>query len=245
MKKIFSILLAVALACGAASAQYCPSTQGQTLVYHSVNTKEKTDETYKSTVVSAEKDAEGVLSVRMKETHTSPENPLEEMSVFTGFRFNPADTVTTVIMMSAPDFKDLMVKQVKDMLYASGQYPSDSDMQQFADALKVSGELAFPIPANPVNGAVFDKSVLRTSVMGQNIVMRISKGSYLGRETVETPAGKFDCAKLTYAVKNTGMGNAPEIITTAWYADGVGLVRSTETDKKGNEVSSEELIEIK
>lgn len=52
-------------------------------------------------------------------------------------------------------------------------------------------------------------------------------------ETIETPAGKFDCAKLTYTMNMRFMGNRT-LKCTEYLAKGVGLVKTEQFDEKGN-----------
>ncbi|MBA4851197.1 hypothetical protein [Emticicia sp. BO119] len=52
-------------------------------------------------------------------------------------------------------------------------------------------------------------------------------------ETVETPAGKFDCAKITYTMNMKFMGNRT-MKCAEYIAKGVGLVKSEQFDEKGN-----------
>jgi hypothetical protein len=52
-------------------------------------------------------------------------------------------------------------------------------------------------------------------------------------ETVETPAGKFDCVKLTYTMNMKFMGNRT-LKCVEYLAKGVGMVKTEQFDEKGN-----------
>ena len=244
MKKIFSFMLAAAMGCAAVFAQYCPDSQGRTFKFSATNADGKVADEYTSVVESVEKNADGVLSVRIKETHMNPESPLDEIVMYNGYRFNPNDTVTTAILIFPDDFKDMLLQMIKAGAEAAGQFVSDKDMEALAESTKVKGELTLPLTPNAVADQPFEKATMRTTILGQNMIMRITKGMYLGTETIETPAGKFDCLKMSYVMKNTGMGNAPDAYITDWYAPGIGPVRRVQTDKKGKVESTDQLIEM-
>lgn len=52
-------------------------------------------------------------------------------------------------------------------------------------------------------------------------------------ETIETPAGKFECVKLTYTMNVKFMGNRT-LKCTEYLAKGIGLVKTEQFDEKGN-----------
>ncbi|RYU96337.1 TapB family protein [Emticicia agri] len=52
-------------------------------------------------------------------------------------------------------------------------------------------------------------------------------------ETIETPAGKFECAKITYTMNMKFMGNRT-LKCVEYLAKGVGMVKTEQFDEKGN-----------
>lgn len=58
------------------------------------------------------------------------------------------------------------------------------------------------------------------------------KGEYTGNETVETPAGKFECIKVKYTVRTKALITFDTSEVTEWYAKGIGLVKHEEKSKK-------------
>ncbi len=66
-----------------------------------------------------------------------------------------------------------------------------------------------------------------------NMTIEIVDRKVEGRETVETPAGTFDCYKINQTTK-TKMLVSKTFTSTEWYAEGVGIVKSESYDKKGN-----------
>jgi hypothetical protein len=54
----------------------------------------------------------------------------------------------------------------------------------------------------------------------------------LAEETLNTPAGKFDCFKISQKVFMKTLGKI-EINSIEWYSEDVGMVKSETYDKKG------------
>ncbi len=89
---------------------------------------------------------------------------------------------------------------------------------------------------------------VKMSVSGINMMDRnfdIKNRKVDGRESVTTPAGTFDCVKISYTTESTGKsGNTSKPLQTAiWYATDVGMVK-TENYKDGKVSSSQVLVKI-
>lgn len=65
----------------------------------------------------------------------------------------------------------------------------------------------------------------------------------LGFETIETPAGKFECVKISYDYK-LKMILTKTMSAVEYLAKGVGVVKSEQYDKKGNLASSSLLTKL-
>jgi hypothetical protein len=244
MKKLFTLALAVFAACVGISAQYCSTTKGQVLKFHQTSQELKADFDVTTTIIAVDRDDNGVISVRQEEKQPSHENAFEDQITYSGFRYNPADTTTTVILMAAGDFKKLFVDGIRAMAAQAGQYLTADQLNEINDALKTSGELALQFSPNAAVGSKIPSAKLSCSAEGQSIDVRVTKALFQGFEEVETPAGKFNCAKLTYMMRYVGMGLTPDEYVTSWYAEGVGLVREIYADKKGNQNSETILTSI-
>ena len=69
---------------------------------------------------------------------------------------------------------------------------------------------------------------------------------YQGFERLKTPAGEFDCIKLTYTMKaNMLLFFSETVNITEWYALGIGLVKSEEYENKEKTKTVNTLIDIK
>jgi len=244
MKKIVTLAIALLVACAGASAQLCSTKEGQKITYKQIEGKEKEKKELAatSTVVKVETAADGVVSVRMEDKTSDPSNPLHENTMYSGYRFNPSDTTTTNVIMAADDFKEFIISMMVQGAEAQGHFVSESELAEVNKMIKVSGEMALPLKPNAVAGQTFPNSTLRCNMGPQSMKLLLCKGKYQGREEIETPAGKFNCVKVEYQVRSTGMGpDTPDQYVTAWYAEGIGMVRQIDADKKGN-VRSEQII---
>jgi hypothetical protein len=120
--------------------------------------------------------------------------------------------------------------------FASDQMPVNADMK-----VTVTGDqLAYP--ANLSAGdKLKDASINAKTQMGgmtlMNMDMTISNRQVAGNETVTTPAGTFDCVKLTYTIQMKLMGNRT-LTATEWLAPGAGVVKTEQYDDKGRKVGS-------
>lgn len=239
MKTIVTIALAMIMAVSA-SAQMFSTTEGKTFTYKESNLEDKKEETSTVTIKSVTKADDGVLTINMEEKEMAP---FGEFITHMSATYNPATDITTYNVMTAEEFQNSMMEVLRQMVVASGQYPTDKDMEELRAQMQMSGGLV--IPLNPAAEAAtpFDKSTVRCLLGGmQKLSLAISKGVYEGTETVETPAGKFDCLKLSYQMKTAMGGPVENHQITEWYAKGTGLVKQVTTDKKGK-VLKETLLE--
>lgn len=237
MKKFFLLIVALMAVATTASAQYLCNTPGTVLTYRETNPKEKIDQTYKASVIEATTGEDGTIAVRIEEKHPVPGNRLAEITGFVSYSYNPADSVTSVVLMTPDDFKTTLAESIRQMASQAGQSISDSQIAEILDAAKVSGNLTVTLDPNAAVDSKFANSTLRCSMMGQMMSFRLTKGLYKGTETVETEAGKFDCIKITYLL------SSPEGVQyiTQWFAPGIGMVRETDCNKKG-EILAEQIL---
>lgn len=100
--------------------------------------------------------------------------------------------------------------------------------------------------AYPANMKVGDKlkdanikvsSSLPSGMTLMNITANISNRKVDTFETIDTPAGKFDCLKITYTLNVKFMGNRT-LSCTEYLAKGVGVIKQEQFDDKGKKQSS-------
>ncbi|MCB0579597.1 MAG: hypothetical protein KDD10_09860 [Phaeodactylibacter sp.] len=101
----------------------------------------------------------------------------------------------------------------------------------------VEGE-AFVIPGKMKPGQALPdaKTNIRAAAKGINIVdmtVTVTDRKVAGQERVTTPAGTFDCYKISQTTE-VRMMLAKSFASVEYYAEGVGLVRSETYDQQGN-----------
>jgi len=115
--------------------------------------------------------------------------------------------------------------------------------------LEVSSE-NLSIPSNLKEGQTLPDATIDVKVVNQGmklltIHMIIKNRKVAGFEKVTTPAGTFDCVKLTNDAE-TKMGFIKITTSTAqWMAEGVGVVKTENYDKKGKLENYSLVTEIK
>ncbi|MDE6121113.1 MAG: hypothetical protein K2F63_04930, partial [Muribaculaceae bacterium] len=119
MKTISTLALALMLGCSAASAQFCCTTEGKTFTYAESIPEEKIE--YKSTakVLAVETAADGVVTVRMEEKEPLPGPIPTDLTSYSVYTFNPADKVTTNVIMTADDFKTTMLEVIREQVLSA------------------------------------------------------------------------------------------------------------------------------
>jgi len=125
------------------------------------------------------------------------------------------------------DFKSLMNNQVFEQF-------KEMDMD-----LDISGT-NIQIPNNLSPGQTLpDAELIMTMSMASVTIkmeIKITNRKVVGNETISTSAGTFDCILIT-SDRELKMGMNRTISSKQWLAEGVGMVKSEEYDKKGNLVS--------
>ena len=245
MKKLFMLAFSVVIGATGLSAQYFSTTQGTQLFYKSVVTGEEGEKSLKSTMISVETDANGVINARAEDVQTDSANPLLDVKTYRNYSYNPETDVTKIVFMTAEDFKDFVVSMISKGAAAAGQPLSEMDLADFTKSLTSKGSLEFDIDPKAAPDTKLPKSTLRLNAGMMSMRANLWEGKFLGTETVTVPAGTYDCIKISYSmVMSSPEGNEKRNITD-WYAKGIGLVKSIETDKKGNVNSEDVLTEIK
>ncbi len=117
--------------------------------------------------------------------------------------------ISSDVMPKSPDMK---ITVTGDQMI----YPRD---------MKVGDELK--------NASINVKTGFEGGLTIMNMNANITNRKVEAYETVETPAGKFDCAKITYTMNMKFMGNRT-LKCVEYLAKGLGLVKTEQFDEKGN-----------
>ncbi|WP_337042518.1 TapB family protein [Emticicia sp. 17c] len=229
MKKIFSILVALTLLLNfnTAFSQDCGGyfnfKKGMKVEMTSYDKKNKPTLTTRYEVLEYSPDAGG-MSVKFAHEIYDAKNKLLSKSESTG-KCVDGDYYTDIRNISAdmmPKSPDIKVSVTGDQMV----YPRD---------LKVGDTLK--------DASVNIKSGFEGGMTIMNMNANIANRKVEAYETIETPAGKFECAKLTYDLAMKFMGNR-KLKCVEYLAKGVGLVKLEQFDEKGNRQSYMELTKI-
>ena len=87
------------------------------------------------------------------------------------------------------------------------------------------------------------KSSLESGMTLMTLTANITDRQVAGMETVDTPAGRFDCVKITYTMNVRLMGNRT-LKGTEYLAKGIGVVKSEQVNEKGQKQSSMMLTKL-
>ena len=120
-------------------------------------------------------------------------------------------------------------------------------MEQFKDMeIEISGTNLF-IPNKLDVGSDLPDAEMNMAIKGSPIAMnmgvKITNRQVSGQETITTPAGTYNCVVLSYDFE-TKMGIKVSGSAKQWLAEGVGMVRSEDYNKKGKLISWTELTEF-
>jgi len=149
----------------------------------------------------------------------------------------------------------LIVKGDFDMQCKNGQIYADvrniaSDMTPAADAeVSITGD-KLTYPHNLTAGQKLDdvecemKQTLSSGMTIFTVKMNITNRKVEGFETITTPAGTFDCVKISYDYDTKMSFMKKQGRSVEYLAKGVGLVKVESFDKKGKKESSQLLTKL-
>lgn len=238
-----TVLAVFAALAASASAQYVCTQPGTALNYtHHMAEGDHTTTSTDSIVANTEEG--GKHTVTMKSYLHTEDAFADDVVLTSTASYTTADEPTEIVMLTADEFKTMIVGVFKKVLQDQGQY-SESVMEEISNGFKAKGELTLTLNPKAAQDEKIAPSRLRLDMGMQAASMFISNGKVAGFETVECKAGKFEnCIKVTYEERETSPEGSKKAFATAWYAPEVGLVKEIKADKKGNEIESQELVSI-
>ena len=221
--KNYVLLLVCMLSAIAASAQYCSIQKGQKLYYEVLTGKKKT-ETYTS-VVNVEKVNDFVpkMNEKMKDTLFYQ-------------KVAYANNNTLIYLQDGESMKDNICGMMAEAL-------NKKDMTSAKAKFDTNGKICLLLNEKRQKGEKIESDEMTIRI--KPVTMTVSmKGQYEGTETISTPAGKFDCVKVTYSMKVKFFMFSDESQVTEWYAKGVGLVKHEESSRKLGQKMTKTLTKI-
>lgn len=163
-------------------------------------------------------------------------------------------TVATDVYVSAdaatPAQKTSVDYNVKDDAYVinlKDAFASVIGTMEDVNISELSGEMIYPKDLEKGKDCGNATIKFAAKIMGMDISMsaEIKDRTVTAAETVEVPAGKFDCLKLEETTVVETMGQTIETKTTSWMARGVGVVKQTTDSMNGMVTTTMELESVK
>jgi hypothetical protein len=117
-------------------------------------------------------------------------------------------------------------------------YLDDQMMSAYKDMqVEIEANNAMQFPAKTDVGTSLPDADIKVKISNQGIpmftmVVKITNRKIEGKESITTPAGTFDCFKMTYDVETKTMMTV-KTKGTDWFSENVGTVRSETFDKNG------------
>lgn len=244
MKKLF-ILTFAALAYSA-SAQYVCMDKGTVFNYHQkaegADGKE-IEFDYTAKIVGVE-EVDGTKKVTLETVQPVPGSDFATNTEEHVVIYNPASDMTTYMLGSEESIKNDIIKMITTAAEQAGQSVPEDKLEELRKEIRVKGELALDLDAKAAPGTKLPNKNMRINMGPESFSMNLWEIKLLGNESVTTPAGTFDCLKVSYTHK-VSMGQGSEkMYITEWYAPGIGQVRQEVADKKGKVIASDQLISI-
>ena len=219
MRTVCLPFVLAALTFAAAHAQeacnaYFPFEEGVVLEYQYYNKKDKPEGSSYMEITALEKTGEGGIEA----TVTSRFSDKKGKEVYDGSYVVRCEGSTLYMDMSK-----LIPSQ---MLESMGEMKTTME----GDGLVIPADLAV--------GQSLPDAEMTIELAGgglgnlMNMNYSITNRQVEAKETVTTPAGTFDCFKITYDTSMKMMMNKT-FQSAEWYAEGVGVVKSATYDKKG------------
>ncbi|WP_282125943.1 hypothetical protein [Marinifilum flexuosum] len=229
MKKIFYLILMLFLSSKLVLAQECsiyiPNTVGTELHYEMTNQKGKVLGSYTQKLLSIKNKGGETIYSMLQTTMDS-------------------DSKDKVILSDTITFRCKGNEFYIDM----DKYLNQKQMEAFQNMeVKVTtDDLIYPpnlSPGQSLNDGSITVSI-EGGVMNMNMTTNITNRKVEAHESIETPAGKFKCYKLSEDVQSkTGFVNV-RMHNVMWISKNIGTIRSESYNKKGKLTGITQLVKI-
>ena len=215
MKNILTLCLALSL--GALHAQDCDAfyllEEGGTLGYTHYDAKDKEISSSETTVKEVKRSGNAIQAViGYKMSSKNSKEPMEGLS-----------NVTCQDGILKMDLSSLLPPQTLQS-FGNMEVSLSGDGVTLPNSLSEGQKL--PDSHNEIKVGTNGTTIMTLS-------FDIVEYEVLARESVTTPAGSFDCYKLSYKMNTKTMLINSSMTVHQWYAKGVGLVKSETYNKKG------------
>lgn len=244
IKQLVLVFICNLLALPIVKAQYCADRVGATFCYVTVDDKNKT---LKDTItVTSVVDKGKSLIVKWRQYGESAK---EQKNVDTAeestFVYYKERDVTDIVLLDGDEENE----KARSMIYAryspGQEAEAETEFRTYSKMIRSEGRIVIPLYSTAKVGDEMPECSYLQKIGFYKMWAFLKKGKYEGIEKVHTPAGDFDCVKVSYQLKGKIMLFSESEYCIDWYAKGIGLVKSQETDKRGRVKSTTLLHQIK
>lgn len=246
MKRLALTLVCFAIV-GAVKAQFCATHEGTSLCYEIDN--KVVNRIFKDTLyINKVYSENGNLIIKegspKVDTQTSS---FIQIDPDNRTYYYGKDSITRVSMMNAEEGKNLIDEIYNQSYKKAGpqrKVEVQANFERVKKNFKCKGDAYIALPPNAAAGDKLPKTEYVQKIKMIKSGTSIDKGIVEGRETLTTPAGTFECIKVSYRVKIKMFLFSETTYVTEWYAENIGLVKSIEMDKNKKTRSIKTLVSI-
>lgn len=205
----------------ATSAQYCSLQEGRKL-YYAVSEGGNESESY--TLVSDVTERNDSCFITLSDWIPQLSGQMKD-SLFTS-QVVSAKGCTLIYLQDEDSEKQNINAMLVGML-------SEKELAKAQEEFSVEGQVCLLLN-NEVEKGDKITPCKQTIHVGPLSITTSLKGKYAGVEKVAVPAGEFECIKVVYTLKSKMLLFSDTVEVTEWYAEGIGLVKQEEVNKKSD-----------
>ena len=232
MKRTFTLALSLMLmsvmALGQNPEPFFSSKPGRVLVYENLDAD--------GNLISVNADSLAVMTGDFEEGQATVVSTIINQGDSSRFRskvlmkFDRGEVITDMAALMEEAMQEGM-RQSMDAMGGGEDAESQAAMMEILDRTTVTGECR-GIPAELSVGMELPDYEIEIKVMFITSKMGCRDRKVIGRESVTTPAGTFDCYVVEETMTAKAMMVNEKTRQVSWYARGIGLVRQQTFDKK-------------
>lgn len=175
-------------------------------------------------------------SVKLKVKEVMAKAPLDTVTTMVFYRFRNGEFLVDMNAFFEDDILSSLVTEAADSAKTEiTEAQKKEAIEELKKHIKVSGDIR-GIPQYPQVGNLpdFDCQMKFTFI---SMKVAGEQRKITGKETIQTPAGTFDCFIMEETITTKVMIHKETERNVSWYAYGIGMVKEATYDKKGKLLS--------
>lgn len=228
---------------GVVKSQFFTSQKGAVL-YYEVNNKKNGEITKDTLHIDKVETSNNTLSIKEGKNKIEIGNndkiaiEMESGTDFRTYKYSNENNITYVSFMNEKDAYALM-QDIYEKSYQKASPKKKEELKENYERTKKNmqfkGDAYITLNPKATKGDKLPESEYSQKIGPMKIRTIIDKGTVDGFETLTTPAGKFECIKVSYRVRAKMLLFTETSYITEWYSENVGLIKSIERDEDKNE----------